>query len=162
MYRVEPLSHTADVGYRVVADSLADLYRGAADGLVRSLRAEDGEDRGRSGRLPRVPEAGAGGEGVGPDGERRVERLSLRRPDRERLMVSWLRELLHRITTRGRFPAAVSVETAGAPALEAVVEWEAEPDPEGLAREIKGVTYHGLEVERTAGGEWHARLVLDV
>lgn len=161
MYRVEPLPHTADVGYEVTADSLEELFRGAADGLGRTLRADSGEAGNRE-EMPRILSPSADRRGEAPEGEARTERLSLERPDRERLLVSWLRELLHRITTRGRFPAAIEVKVVGPAALRARVEWEPEARPEELAREVKGVTYHGLAVERGNGGEWHARLVLDV
>lgn len=160
MYRVDQLAHTADVGYQVTADTLPELFRGAADGLLRVLRADDGESDGPEAgpRAPSPPPlASADGAGAAT-----AETWTLERPDRERLLVSWLRELLYRITAGGRFPSAVSVEMTGASALEARLEWEPEGDPERLAREIKGVTYHGLDVERREDGEWHARLVLDV
>lgn len=155
MYRVDPLSHTADVGFEVEADTLDELFRGAAEGLVRTLRAEPEED-GNAGP------AGAADDGpVRADGEEETERLSLERPDRERLMVAWLRELLYRVTAESRFPEDVRVAHVGATTLEARVRWSA-PGGHGLAREVKGVTYHGLRVERAPDGRWHARLVLDV
>lgn len=162
MYRVDPLSHTADVGFEVRADTLAELFRGAADGLVRTLRADPEEDG---------DAAATGGERAAPTGEDvapgredaspEAERLSLERPDRERLMVGWLRELLYRATAEGRFPEEVRVDEVGPTSLEARVRWTP-PGAAGLAREVKGVTYHGLRVERESDGRWHARLVLDV
>lgn len=156
MYRVEPLSHTADVGFRVDADSLDELFRGAADGLVRVLRADPEEDAGEPATVPEGVAASS------PVPEAEFESISLERPDRERLMVAWLRELLYRVTAEGRFPAEVRVETAAPASLEARVRWTAPGGGGRLAREVKGVTYHGLRVERDSAGRWHARLVLDV
>lgn len=158
MYRVDPLSHTADVGYEVRADALGELFRGAAAGLAYAVRGEEpprpsgptGDDRG-SGTGP-----GSSGDGEG------VESLSIDRPDRERLLVAWLRELLYRMTGEGRFPEAVEVEMTGPSALRARVRWSAADEGGRVAREIKGVTYHGLRVDRDDDGRWHARLVLDV
>lgn len=147
MYRVDPLSHTADVGYEVAADSVEELFRGAADGLVRAVLEEDGD-------------GGSGPSGV-PDGGDR-ETLALERPDRERLMVAWLRELLYRISRDGRLPTEISVEMTGASSLRARVRWSEPGSGEAPVRDVKGVTYHGLRVEEDREGRWHARLVLDV
>ena len=147
MYRVDPLSHTADVGYEITADSLSELFRGAADGLVRTIEEGDGR-----------AELESEGERAGGD----RETLTLERPDRERLMVAWLRELLYRMTRDGRLPAAISVEMSGASALRARIRWSpSRPEPSAV-RDVKGITYHGLRVEEGPAGRWHARLVLDV
>ncbi|MDP2496594.1 MAG: archease [Candidatus Palauibacterales bacterium] len=147
MYRVDPLSHTADVGFEVTADSLAELFRGAADGLVRTVREEEG---------PAGIEAGDG-----EAGEDR-ETIDLDRPDRERLMVAWLRELLYRISRDGRYPEAMTLEMSGPSSLRARVRWSSSGPEQPPVRDVKGVTYHGLRVEGEENGRWHARLVLDV
>lgn len=139
---VRELSHTADIGFRVEASTLADLFRLAASGLVAALGTE-------------------------PAGEsRREERIRLARPDLERLFVAWLRELLHGAMAGRSVPSvkeiAVEEDANGDVArISARVAWRAwgpETDPE---REIKGVTYHGLEVRRE-DDRWHATVVLDV
>lgn len=147
MYRVEPLSHTADVGYEVTSDSLAELFRGAADGLVRVLQEENGGARHQAG---------------GPRAEGARETISMERPDRERLMVAWLRELLYRMSRDGRLPEAIAVEMSGPSALRARIRWVSAGPEQTPVRDVKGVTYHGLRVEEEVPGRWHARLVLDV
>ena len=147
MYRVEPLSHTADVGYEVTADSLPELFRGAADGLIRTVREEDGS-------------TGLEAGGVRPGEDR--DTIVLERPDRERLMVAWLKELLYRMSRRGRFPAAVTLEMEEPSSLRARVRWSPAGPERTAVRDVKGVTYHGLRVEEQEPGRWHARLVLDV
>lgn len=156
MFRVDPLSHTADVGFEVTADSVAELFRGAAAGLAGTVRAEpDGDPGGGEREFGR--RAGADVDGA------EAEELVIERPDRERLMVAWLRELLYRMTGEGRFPVGIEVRMTGRSALRAEVRWAAAGGAGRVAREIKGVTYHGLRVgRREEDGRWHARLVLDV
>lgn len=139
MGRLRELKHTADVGFRVEAASPEELFELAAEGLVRALGLEPG-----------------------PPAEGEPERIELSRPDPERLLVAWLRELLARAQVDGTVPsAAVEAVTLGGPAprLEARIRWS--PAASGPVREIKGVTYHGLELARDPAG-WHASVVLDV
>lgn len=146
--RISSLSHTADVGFQVEASTREALFVGAADGLIGALTdeaggsmASDGDDEG--------------------DGGIREETWSLSRPDLDRLLVAWLRELLHRALGRGQIPGEVAVRFTGETALEAEIAWlPPERTPE-IVREIKGVTYHGLEAREGDDG-WHARVVLDV
>lgn len=142
MGRIEELEHTADVGFRVEAATPAELFELAAAGLVRSLGLEAPSGEGEPGDQGEV--------------------LELVRPDRERLLVAWLRELLGRAAAEVAVPE-VEVErislTDEEPSLRARVRWR--PAAGGPDREIKGVTYHGLRVAPGDGG-WHASVVLDV
>lgn len=149
MYSVDPLSHTADVGYEVTADSLEELFRGAAAGLMRTLG---------SGPAP----AEGAVDAAGRSGGAQRQELSLERPDRERLMVAWLREILYRATRDARHPDEVDVEMTGPSSLLADIRWSAAGAAGRPVREVKGVTYHGLRVGRDEDGRWRARLVLDV
>lgn len=147
--RVESLSHTADVGFRVESSSLEGLFTGAARGLVGALTGRE------SGDLAAGPGTDRG------DGAADREVLEISRPDRERLLVAWLRELLHRATSEGRIPRAVDVSFDDGGTLEAVIHWSPPDRSTQPVREIKGVTYHGLAV-REAGEGWSATVVLDV
>jgi len=155
-HRVRELEHTADVGFEVHAPSLEGLFEGAARGLVDALGLEagDGAEAERRAEAERGREVGAG----------EPEALRLSRPDLERLLVHWLRELLSRAMAGGEVPEARVCEVrpgdGDEPSLRASVRWRPAAGA-GPAREIKGVTYHGLEVART-DGSWHARVVLDV
>lgn len=134
------------MGFRVEASSLEELFAGAARGLASVLLGSDpGEGDGE-------PTASAEG---GP------ERWSLSRPDMERLLVAWLRELLHRAQAEGRLPARTAVRLRDGPSLSADVWWDPARRSDDLVREIKGVTYHGLAIEERDDG-WRARVVLDV
>lgn len=148
MARLRELSHTADVGFEVTAASPEELFEVAARGLVRAMGLE-------------AAPAGADGDDDGND----AGEIEISRPDGERLLVQWLRELLAGAMSGRGVPVArvreVGIGGEGPATLRARVRWR--PDAgDGPAREIKGVTYHGLVVERTEAGRWHARVVLDV
>ena len=140
--RVRDLAHTADIGFEVEAESLPRLFELAAEGLVAALGLEAA--RGGTGGVPRR------------------ERLRLQRPDVERLLVAWLRELLHRCTAERGVPEGTRVRLSGLSELDADVAWGEWTTETAPVREIKGVTYHGLAVERRDDGTWHARVLLDV
>lgn len=138
---VRELDHTADIGFEVEAASLDRLFRLAAGGLVSAL-----------------------GVAADPGARPRGDRLELERGDLERLLVAWLRELLHRAMAEHRVPEVESIRVERGDgttpsSLAARLAWA--PWAEGPVREIKGVTYHGLRV-RERGDGWHARVVLDV
>ena len=142
-HRLRELSHTADVGFEVEAPDLEGLFEGAARGLVDALGLSPADEA--------------------PDARPDARRVHLARPDLERLLVHWLRELLARAMAEGGVPEAAvrQVRSDGEEAsLRAEVRWRPS-SPDGPAREIKGVTYHGLRVARGDEG-WHARVVLDV
>lgn len=143
MDRVKDLPHTADIGFVVEAHSLNRLFELAARGLVSALGTEPATEAAE----PETP-----------------ERLQLRRPDLDRLLVAWLRELLHHATDDRLVPArARATVTRGSDQVElhAEILWGRWSDEHPPAREIKGVTYHGLHVEER-GGSWHAQVFLDV
>lgn len=139
MERIEELPHTGDVGFHLVAEGPPGLFGLAAEGLRRALGHE---------AAPEVVEE---------------ETVRLRRPDAERLLVAWLRTLLEGSERREAVPAPAAIEvTFGAdrPAtLEARIAWHRRAT--GPVREVKGITYHGLEL-RELPGRWEATVVLDL
>jgi len=137
MEAVRELAHTADVGFEIEASSADRLFELAARGLFDALGASP-SDR--------------------PSWN---ESIALARPDLERLFVAWLRELLDIALTREAVATAASVSLVADTDLRAIVEWRPWTS-EGPTREIKGVTYHGLEVAADADGRWRGRVVLDV
>ncbi|MFQ5889671.1 MAG: archease [Gemmatimonadota bacterium] len=159
---VVELDHTADVGFTIEADSLHRLFELAATGLVRATGwVPTGRKEGAPDAAVEEEAPSAGREGPAGCAS---EAIRLARPDLERLLVAWLRELTHRIEQRGA-PAAIRAHVVESgdpgPSLEATVSWPT-LDP-GLqpVREIKGVTYHGLRIARE-GKRWSAHVVLDV
>lgn len=137
MEAVRELAHTADVGFEIEAPSADRLFELAARGLFDALGASPSDRATWS------------------------ETIDLGRPDLERLLVAWLRELLDIALTREAVAMAARVSLVAGTDLRAIVEWQPWT-AEGPTREIKGVTYHGLEVRQDPDGRWHGRVVLDV
>ena len=132
------IEHTADVAIAAAAPDLASLFDRCAAGMF-SLIAE--------------------GDPVAAREEVRVEAAG---EDEAELLVDFLRELLWLHAEQEFLYAAVRFEELGARRAVAVVRGErADPARHAVVREIKAVTYHGLEVVRADEG-WTARVVFDV
>ena len=144
MGEFEVFDHTADVGLAVRAGSLEDLLETAA----RATFAQMLEDR--PGDVEAEEAVTVAVEG-GPA------------EDYEELLVAWLQELLYRFETRRWVPIRCAFEEAGAALVRARVGFGLfDPARHRARAEIKGVTYHELQVHREADGTWRARVILDV
>ncbi len=135
---IRAIDHTADVGLELTAPDLAGLFRRAAAGMEALV----------SGAGPAAP-----AEASAPQ-----VRLALEAPDLAVLLADWLRELLYLRQVRGRAFMEAEFARLGERELDAHVRTAPAPP---AVREIKGVTYHGLEVRR-AGTGWRARVIFDV
>lgn len=135
---VGPLDHTADVGLQATADRISSLFERVACGMCTLIEGEDAS---------RV-EAPA-----------RVERaIDIAADDAPALIVAWLRELLYLHQVEGLAFRAVEITDISETALKATVSLRR---ARNAVREIKGVTYHGLQAEKRASG-WFARVIFDV
>lgn len=134
----ETFEHTADLGLRVRAANLDQLFAEAAEALFSTI----------------VEDLAA----VRPLNQ---ERIAISGTDREYLLFDWLKELLYRFDGEhwlfSRFK--VSVNPTG---LEADV-WGEPLDLERhvLNHEVKAITYHGLKIEQTPDG-WLAEVIVDI
>ena len=134
----ETFDHTADLGLRVTAGDLEELFAEAARGLT-SLVVDDPETL----RLDRATEFRIEGD------------------DLDLLLVDLLGELLFRFETTGFLGRDfTTVRTTGGLDVEARGEKIAGQDHR-LAREGKAITYHGLMVERQ-DGRWMAEVIVDI
>ncbi|HVV98884.1 MAG TPA: archease [Planctomycetaceae bacterium] len=136
MYEI--FEHTADLGLRVSASSLEELFRDAAIGLFAMV--VDNLDE------------------VNP--VQAVE-FQVDGSERDYLLFDWLNELLYRFDTEhllfSQFEIAIS--TTG---LTATARGEPlDPGRHRLSHEVKAITYHHLKVEQTAEG-WQAELIVDI
>lgn len=138
---VRELDHTADVGIAITAADPTELFRRAAVGMVRLMReVAAGRD------APRAA----------------VRALELTAGSIELLLVSWLSELLYLDEVEGFvfddavFDAPVELEAGR---LRASISGHVVPDPP--ERQLKGVTYHGLRIDR-AGDDWEAEVIFDI
>jgi SHS2 domain-containing protein len=130
--------HTADVAIEAEAPTLEALCVEAAEALTALLVAD-----------PRaVPEAAA-------------EPVQVAAAPPEELLLGWLRAVHLAFELDRHVGRRFGVKIEGG-ALEGVIGGAPfDPARHGAAAEVKGVTYHGLVVERTPGG-WRARVLVDL
>lgn len=146
---VREIEHTADLGMEIEAGSLEELFRRAAAGMMALVRSTDDQPAER----PRAdPSASPTVRSV------RIE-LDGDEPDVAVLLVRWLRELLYLQEVSGFVYRDATFARLDGSGLRASVR--PDPDPSPQVRELKGVTYHGLEVERDEG-RWRARVIFDI
>ncbi len=132
------IDHTADLGIRVRASGLRELFEEAAAALFDLIM-----NRGRV-------------------TENAPRKLAVQGRDRPDLMVNWLRELLYLWNGDRLLVARTRVDTLDDNRLAARV-WVTDYDPRRheLRHEIKAVTYHGITVRPVSGG-WEAVVIFDV
>jgi SHS2 domain-containing protein len=140
--RWRTIEHTADLGLEVEAPTLELLFVAGAQGLAGVLLGD---------------EAGAAGGETGRETEWRE--LALEAPDREALFVDWLRELLYIQISEGLIFRTAEIGELREDRLVARAGFA--PPDKPVERELKGVTYHDLEVSRR-GEAWFARIVFDL
>jgi len=177
---VAAIDHVADVGLEIDAPDLASLLDRAAAGMITLITGGD-EPVQQTGIAPpdgrpiearetavdtihaaRPTRGGPPGSPAPPAKDAMpIERrqIAVDTIDAAQLLADFLRELLylyevHRLEYAGaRFleldETRVRADVALAPASDSPI------------REIKGVTYHGLQAGRTPTG-WHARVIFDV
>jgi SHS2 domain-containing protein len=134
----ETFEHTADLGLRVRADNLDDLFAEAAEGLFSIIV----EDRGA----------------ISPTRELTID---VEGDDVEFLLFDWLRRLLYYFDAEHLLLSdfVVRVRPDG---LHAVAQGEAlDRDRHELGHEVKAITAHGLRVEKI-GDDWLAELIVDI
>jgi len=136
----EVFEHTADVGLRITADGLEQLFSEAGRGAA-SLIVEN-------------PEA------IEP---RQTVRIELESEDLVGLFVDWLRELIYRFETEHLLLNEFRIELSNdrrqlrADCRGETADWTRHrPD-----NELKAVTYHDLKVEQTPDG-WEAEVIFDI
>lgn len=134
----ETFDHTADIGLRIEAATLEELFVDAARGLM-SLLVENID-------------------AVQPT---LTETIQLTGTETDYLLFDWLNELLFRFETRGMLFCEFDVRL-NEQVLEATIRGEPfDRSRHHMAHEVKAITYHGLSVERTDSG-WRVELVLDI
>jgi SHS2 domain-containing protein len=140
MGRIETFDHTADVGLRVTAADLDDLFRTAAEGVFDYIVANRSDVR-----------------------ILMTETLTMRAESTAELLVAWLNELIFRSETTHTLYTRFDVRApADGLALEATIGGEPiDRDRHILDHEVKAVTRHGLTVSRQ-GRDWVAELILDI
>jgi len=140
MGRVETYDHTADLGLRVFAPDLTDLFRTAAAGLfdVIVVNRQD----------VRIVE---------------TEPVRLAADTIEDLFVDWLNELIFRSETRHRLYAQfdIAVEQDSVVLAGTIGGEPIDRQRHILDHEVKAATRHGLSLRREDDG-WVAEVIVDI
>ncbi len=140
MGSVETFDHTADVGLRITAETLDDLFQTAAEGMLDYVVVNRDEVR------PTDREA-----------------IELEAETPADLLVMWLNELIFRSETTHRLYRSFEV-TLSDDRTKLVATIAGEPidrDRHILDHEVKAVTHHGLTLENSPAG-WKAEIILDI
>ena len=140
MGRSETFEHTADLGLRVFATDLPDLFRTAGEGLFDVIVANRGD-------VQVVV----------------TEPVSLAAETTEDLLFLWLNELIYLSETQHRLYTwfDVVVDATGS-RLEGTIGGEPiDRSRHVLDHEVKAATRHGFSVRAEQGG-WVAEVVLDI
>lgn len=134
----EPIDHTADVGYKLFAPTLPELFMIAGKALFDAITDLDSIEK----RLSRTV---------------RVEAS-----DVEALLVAWLAELNYYCITEFELFNEFEIRSCSAHHIEALARGEKiEAERHEIKTEIKAVTYHGLYVRELSYG-WEAQVIFDV
>ncbi len=133
-----PIEHTADVGYRLGAPTLAELFAVAGRALFDAITDLDS---------------------IQLQHERKI---TVAADDVEALFVAWLAELNFHCITELELYGEFRLESVSPTAVRAVVRGEKiDPARHVIHTEIKAVTYHELYVRQTETG-WEAQVIFDV
>ncbi len=135
----EFFDHAADVGIRLCAGSLEDLFLTAAQALMAWI-------------------------GPPPQGNLAEQKVSISAEDLEELLLRWLQEVLCLFQlAHGYFTGAreISVDVGLGKLDASVILCEWTEDKHREYQEVKAITYHKLKVDRE-GPLWVANVILDV
>ena len=130
----EEIEHTADWALRVRGDSLTDLFRNAAFGMLSLLGIEP------------VP------------GNSESRFFELKAEDTETLLVSWLEELLFPLEVENAAVVDFQVAVLEKAQLKATIELK---KIASIKKEIKAVTFNELDI-RTVESGYETIIVFDV
>lgn len=135
----EYLEHTADMGMVVRGENLSELLTHAAQGLLAAIAV-----------LETVDEIVS------------VE-IQLTAESVEALFVAWLDELIFLHETEETFFKRAEIQQCSETEMSATVYGErANFDKHAVYTEIKGVTYHQLQVVQKGDGSWFAQVIFDL
>jgi SHS2 domain-containing protein len=134
----ETFEHTADLGLRVRAGSLNELFAEAGRALF-SVIVDD---------LASVNQV-------------REVKVELTGDEPEYLLFDWLKELLYFFDAEHLLLSRFEVKVTESRVTGTAWGETLDPDRHALAHEVKAITYHGLNVERRPD-EWLAEVIVDI
>ena len=139
MKKYEIVDHTADLGIRADAETLPELFENVALGMLESIAAIDSIDE------MRKIEINAEGETL------------------EDLLVAFLGEIIFQHEVEEILFKRVEILQFNENNLSAIAYGEEKnPQKHIIYTEIKNVTYHQLQVEKSADGKWETLVIFDL
>jgi SHS2 domain-containing protein len=137
-FDIEFLDHTADIGIKIFAPSMEQLFLTAAEGMFEIIIPNR--------KVNSVKEINV-----------KVDAL-----DREELIISWLSELNFLFQTRLFLPNTISIQNISDTFLSATVFGEQiDLIRHPVETEIKAVTFHKLYVHQQKD-KWTAQIIFDI
>ena len=132
------LDHTADLKIRVTGTDPANMFKNAGLALFDLIVKSDSLTA------------------------KEIFELQVNGDDSADLMVNFLRELLYLWTGNEKLVKMIDIVYISETAVSAKVSTDCyEPQRHAIIHEIKAVTYHQIDVRRTAHG-WQAEVVFDI
>lgn len=134
----QPISHTADIGFRVWGKTLEELFANAARALTDCLVE------------------------VSDTQATQTVFVQLTAENREELLVKWLEEVLYHFETESLLGLGFNVTCCELDRFKATIhgmEWN--PTLQPLKTQIKAVTFHELEIVKKAD-QFEVQVILDV
>lgn len=134
----QPISHTADIGFKVWGRTLEELFANAARALTDCLVE------------------------ISDAASTQTVFVQLTAESREELLVKWLEEVLYHFETESLIGLSFNVtrcEPADFRAAIHGIEWD--PARQPLKTQIKAVTFHELEILKK-GDQFEVQIILDV
>lgn len=135
----ERFEHTADLGLRVEAASLAELFSEAGRGLT-SLLIDRPE------LIQEVAE----------------KTFEVTASELDYLFFDWLNELLYAFESEGWLGAEFDVSVEGKRLVAHVRGESLDASRHRPSHEVKAITYHGLEVREDSAGRWMVEVIVDI
>jgi len=135
----ETFEHTADLGLRVRAISLRQLFEDAAKGLFSMLVVN-----------------------LDDVGHVHEKTYAIDGAELDYLLFDWLSELLYTFETENLLLSSFKVELQD-DGLQAICLGEpVDPSRHVMDHEVKAITYHALRTEQQEDGSWLAELIVDI
>jgi len=140
MKNYELIEHTADIGIKVYAKDLKQLFVNAASGMFDIIAERKS--------------------GIGSRLNKSAIKINKEAPNLEELLVVWLSELLFLYNTKEIIFNNFNIKKLTDQDIDAAVSGKAIANYR-INTEIKAVTYHDLKIEKTKKG-FQARVIFDV
>lgn len=134
----ETFDHTADLGLRIEAETLEELFVEAAQGITAQI-------------VENVAE-------ISPTNELTIEKQGT---EIDYLLFDWLDELIYQYDVHNRIFAKFEINLTDDGFTATLRGEPVDRDKHVLSHEVKAVTYHGFSVEETESG-WRAEFIVDI